>query len=121
MNPFNTKIGAPANGYGQTGHQGFVSAAEVCWFLQNNILSSLNFDKSSCSPYGSSGTEWISFENTLSINCKTKYIKQHGLGGAMIFSLNTDDFKAICNVNQTFPLLRSVYNILKNETKKNLF
>lgn len=39
----------------------------------------------------------------------------------MIFSLNTDDFKAICNVNQTFPLLRSVYNILKNETKKNLF
>lgn len=112
VNPFNTAIGAPAEGYGRTGDQGFISAGELCWFLQNNVLSSLEFDKQSCSPYASSGTEWISFEHVSSMSCKAHYIKVMGLGGAMIFSLNTDDFRGICSENQKFPLVKIVRSIL---------
>ncbi|XP_073834495.1 chitinase-3-like protein [Musca autumnalis] len=113
VNPFNTKIGAPAFGYGYSGNQGFVTASEVCWFLEQNVLSTFEFDKETCSPYASSGTEWISFENTASMKCKSEYIRKLGLGGAMIFSLNTDDFRGICTANKTFPLLQTVYDTLK--------
>uniref|UniRef100_A0A1I8MB77 GH18 domain-containing protein n=1 Tax=Musca domestica TaxID=7370 RepID=A0A1I8MB77_MUSDO len=113
VNPFNTKIGAPASGHGYTGNQGFVSASETCWFLKKNVLSTFKFDEDTCSPYASSGTEWISFENTQSISCKGDFIKKHGLGGAMIFSLNTDDFRGICTANKAFPLLQTLYNIFK--------
>lgn len=115
MNPFNTAIGAPAEGYGHTGSQGFVSSSEICWFLQHNVLSSLEYDKDACSCYASSGSEWISFEHATSISCKAQYIKSQGLGGAMMFSLNTDDFKGICVKGKRFPLIEIVYKILKNK------
>uniref|UniRef100_A0A1I8NSV0 GH18 domain-containing protein n=1 Tax=Stomoxys calcitrans TaxID=35570 RepID=A0A1I8NSV0_STOCA len=111
VNPFNTKIGAPASDYGHTGNQGFVSAGETCWFLLNNILSCNKYDNDTCSPYVSSGSEWISFENELSITCKANYIKSMQLGGAMLFSLNTDDFSGYCK-NGKYPLLRTIYNVL---------
>ncbi|XP_075154560.1 chitinase-3-like protein isoform X2 [Haematobia irritans] len=112
VNPFNTKIGAPALDVGDTGVQGFVAAGETCWFLQNNILSSLKYDNVTCSPYVSSGSEWISFENELSMTCKANYVQAMGLGGVMIFSLNTDDFCGFCNKGK-FPLLRTIYNVLQ--------
>ncbi|XP_023294828.2 chitinase-3-like protein 1 [Lucilia cuprina] len=114
INPFNTAIGAPASGYGHTGNQGFVSSGEICWFLQHNILSSLEYDKDACSCYASSANEWIAFDQATSLACKAKYIKMHGLGGAMMFSLNTDDFKGICVEGKRFPSIEVVYKILKN-------
>lgn len=113
VNPFNTAVGAPASGFGHTGGQGFVSSGEICWFLQHNILSSLEYEKDVCSCYASSANEWIAFDQATSLACKAKYVKMHGLGGAMIFSLNTDDFKGICVDGKQFPLTEVIYKILK--------
>lgn len=40
--------------------------------------------------------EWISYENDQSIECKSRWIKDNQFGGAMIFSLNADDFNLYC-------------------------
>lgn len=60
--------------------------------------------------------EWLSYENEQSIGCKANYIKANGFGGAMIFSLNTDDYRGSCDnenkVRTRFPLVQTVHSIL---------
>uniref|UniRef100_A0A182QCP1 GH18 domain-containing protein n=1 Tax=Anopheles farauti TaxID=69004 RepID=A0A182QCP1_9DIPT len=123
VNPFNARIGAPASNYGRVGTIGFASYSEVCWFRRYNIYVHQVYDVDSCSPYLYAGTEWISYEDERSLECKAKYIKASGFGGAMIFSLNTDDFGSYCADNAlyregtptqpgAFPLLRKVRSVL---------
>lgn len=141
MNPFNTKLGAPASGYGRVGEYGnynlqilgffrdffnelklkilgFVTYSDVCWFERNNFFVSKVFDVESCSPYVYAGMEWISYENERSITCKTNYVKENDFGGVMIFSLNTDDYSSYCYYGSSdrdkaqFPLTRKINSIL---------
>lgn len=97
---------------------GFVTYSDICWFERNNFFINKVYDQETCSPYIYAGTEWISYENKRSISCKTNYIKENVLGGAMIFSLNTDDYSSYCyygRVNSQFPLTRLVNSILFKE------
>lgn len=97
---------------------GFVTYTDICWFERNNFFIEKVFDKETCSPYIFAGMEWISYEDKNSISCKTNYIKNNGFGGAMIFSLNTDDFSAYCyygRQNGHFPLTRAVAEQLYNK------
>ncbi|XP_058444872.1 chitinase-3-like protein 2 [Malaya genurostris] len=132
VSAFNTRIGAPASTYGRVGMVGFASYSEICWFRRHNIYVHQVYNVDSCSPYLYAGTEWISYEDERSLECKANYIKENGFGGAMIFSLNTDDFGEYCadsllyddegNVAGTnrrkqeeqsnFPLLRKIHSIL---------
>lgn len=97
---------------------GFVTYADVCWFKHNNIYVTDAYDEQTCSPYVYAGTEWISYENLRSIECKTNYVKDNGYGGVMIFSLNTDDYTSYCydkqpeSSNFNFPLVWKINSIL---------
>ncbi|KAG4068239.1 hypothetical protein HA402_007759 [Bradysia odoriphaga] len=120
VNAFNTKIGAPSDDSGSIGEHGFVTYSELCWFKQNNFFITSVFDVETCSPYLYTGNEWISYEDERSIECKTNFIKSNGFGGAMLFSLNTDDFLSYCKTdygdnNSSFPLARKMYSILFDE------
>uniref|UniRef100_A0A182IUW3 GH18 domain-containing protein n=1 Tax=Anopheles atroparvus TaxID=41427 RepID=A0A182IUW3_ANOAO len=126
VNPFNARIGAPASNYGRVGTLGFASYSEVCWFRRHNIYVHQVYDVDSCSPYLYASSEWISYDDERSLECKANYIKAQGLGGAMLFSLNTDDFGSYCADNAlyregpssqappeaSFPLLRKVRSVL---------
>lgn len=134
MNAFNGEIGSPANGYGRTGTagsclifiskkmciflyffliKGFASYSDICWFKNNNYFITDKYDEETCSPYLHAATEWISYENERSLECKTKYVKAGGFGGVMIFSLNTDDTVPYCSDgNRKFPLIEKVNSIL---------
>ncbi|XP_055551767.1 chitinase-3-like protein 2 [Wyeomyia smithii] len=132
VNGFNTRIGAPASSYGRVGMIGYASYSEICWFRRHNIYVHQVYDVESCSPYLYAGGEWISYEDERSLECKANYIKENGFGGAMIFSLNTDDFGEYCaesllydeegNFAETrpehqqeqsnFPLLRKIHSVL---------
>lgn len=121
VNPFNTRIGAPSDDFGRVGVLGFVSYSDVCWFLKHNIDFKIEYDEETCSPFLSCGLEWISFENSRSIECKANYAVHNNVGGVMVFSLNTDDYQLTCDEGvktnltkgkQDFPLLRRVHEIL---------
>ncbi|XP_053688384.1 chitinase-3-like protein 2 [Sabethes cyaneus] len=133
---FNARIGAPASSYGRVGMIGYASYSEICWFRRHNIYVHQVYDVESCSPYLYAGREWISYEDERSLECKANYIKENGFGGAMIFSLNTDDFGEYCADNllydeegnfageggrrqptatteqSNFPLLRKIHSVL---------
>ncbi|XP_059609504.1 chitinase-3-like protein 2 [Phlebotomus argentipes] len=119
-NPLNHRIGSPATAFGSTGVQGFVSYSEVCWFQQNNIFVTTQYDNATCSPFTTAGTEWISYDDVVSLECKAKWVKDNDFGGVMIYSLNADDYGLHCRrgdilANQeTFPLSRKIHTVLFN-------
>ena len=57
---------------------------------------------------------WAGFDDVRSIDLKVKYLIESGLGGAMLFSLDHDDFKGNCGQDR-FPLSRVIkYHLDKN-------
>lgn len=110
-NPDNNNTYAPALGYGRLGTLGFAAYPEICSFLSTNQITPV-FDMNSKSPYASKEFEWISFENVESLVYKTDYILNNGFGGAMVYSLNCDDYNSLCEIGNNFPLIRSISNML---------
>lgn len=135
----NNKVGAPASGYGKLGHVGFVDYASTCTFLEKNNITPI-FDDNYQSPYATKFLEWLSFDNVKSLQIKADFIRKHNFGGAMIYSLNTDDHIGACNMDnnnknnhrdnndeddddvrlddnnkkQLFPLVQAIKNILND-------
>lgn len=120
VNPFNTRMGAPAEDFGSVGKSGFVTYSDVCYFIKMNFNVRMQYDLETCSPYLFTGNEWISYEDERSLTCKTNFMKNNNFGGIMVFSLNTDDYVSDCNNNHSikkgektdFPLLRKIHSIL---------
>lgn len=58
-------------------------------------------------PYAHYSDQWISYDDQESLRLKTQYALDKGLGGVMIWSIETDDFRGICNQGR-FPLLTAI-------------
>lgn len=111
VNANNNGIYAPALGYGRLGSQGFATFPEICSFLSSNKITSI-FDVETKSPYAFKFLEWISFDNTESLTYKAGFILNNGFGGAMVYSLNCDDYSNICKIGEKFSLTRSIRKVL---------
>ncbi|CAG9831103.1 unnamed protein product [Diabrotica balteata] len=111
----NNGLYAPALGYGRLGSLGFVDYFDICKFLSTNQISPV-FDMEVKSPYASKFYEWVSFENTQSLTYKAEYIRDQQFGGAMVWSLNSDDYKLSCQMEGReegkFPLIKSIKSAL---------
>lgn len=123
VNVNNTGVGSPASGFGALGGLGFVNYPDICKFFaqfENEVV--MKEDPDAKVPYLYMGSEWVSFDSPLSAMEKAQYIKEHKLRGAMIYSLNADDFAGECDEklegNVKFPLAISVKNVLVGETMK---
>lgn len=116
VNENNPNVGSPASGFGSVGGLGFVNYPDVCAFLGGMGVSQ-RWEEAALVPYLYSGREWISFESPRSVAAKADYIKARGLRGAMIYSLNADDYVGSCGArgadDTTFPLAQSVRRVLR--------
>jgi GH18 family chitinase len=51
----------------------------------------------------------VSFDDLDTIKLKVDFLKNQGLGGAMVWALDLDDFKGtFCQSDETYPLLRTI-------------
>ncbi|KAF5304205.1 hypothetical protein FQR65_LT08012 [Abscondita terminalis] len=96
FNENNNKLGAPAKGYGRLGTNGFADYNQICSFLRDGV--NVVFDYASRSPYAWKGAEWVSFDDGTSLSIKAQYVYDNGFGGAMVYSLNADDYNGSCVV-----------------------
>lgn len=64
-------------------------------------------------PYAYKGDQWVSFDDQYMIRHKSEYVKAMGLGGAMIWALDLDDFRNLCDCEE-YPLLRTINRVLRN-------
>lgn len=119
INSNNTKIGSPASGFGKLGDLGFVNYPDICVFLRKyENKTVVKNDIQALVPYLYNDFEWVSFDNTDSVIAKAKYIKDNKLRGAMIYSLNADDYNGVCEKlsgRVKFPLSISVKNTLNDK------
>lgn len=58
-----------------------------------------------------SGDQWVGYDDEKSLALKVEYAKGLDLGGIMVWSLDTDDFRGICGT-KTYPLLRTIKDTL---------
>ncbi|XP_076234093.1 chitinase-3-like protein 2 isoform X2 [Calliopsis andreniformis] len=114
-NPLNHNLLAPASGFGKLGEMGFVRYPTVCQFLQNGAKSV--FENESKVPYAYKDREWVSYDDITSVYYKAEWIRANNFGGAMILSLNVDDWNNTCKLNETFPLTRTVSKVLRYKTE----
>lgn len=116
VNTNNHGIASPVSGYGSLGSSGFVNYPDVCQFMKKQGVI-LNWVARAEVPYLYSGHEWVSFDYPQSVSSKAAFIKQLGLRGAMVYSLNADDYEGVCEGdfgrnNTKFPLSQTVKNAL---------
>ncbi|XP_075766180.1 acidic mammalian chitinase-like [Pelodiscus sinensis] len=113
-NPSNTAVGAPTSGPGPAGpytrQSGFWAYYEICTFLKNGATQV--WDAPQSVPYAYQGSEWLGYDNIKSFNIKAQWLMKNNFGGAMVWSLDLDDFTGtFCNQGK-FPLINTLKNAL---------
>lgn len=118
VNAENPGVGSPAAGFGDLGGGGFVDYPLVCDYRAEHARDvTLRFDVESRVPYLYRGSEWLSYDSPRSVMDKAAFVKDNKLRGAMIYSLNADDYRGRCasapDPSAAFPLARSVVDALR--------
>uniref|UniRef100_F7HEI1 Chitotriosidase-1 n=1 Tax=Callithrix jacchus TaxID=9483 RepID=F7HEI1_CALJA len=103
-----TKVGAPATGSGTPGpftkEGGMLAYYEVCSW-KGATKQRIQDQKV---PYIFRDNQWVGFDDAESFKAKVSYMKQKGLGGAMVWALDLDDFAGFsCNQGQ-YPLIQTL-------------
>ncbi|KAK0081746.1 hypothetical protein PV325_007400 [Microctonus aethiopoides] len=108
-------IGAPACGPGNAGsysrEPGMLGYNEICEMFKQQSWNE-QYDEERHAPYAHNDFQWITYDNVRSIKKKTELIKKLNLGGAMVWSIETDDFSGICG--EKYPLLNTLINGIRN-------
>uniref|UniRef100_A0A8C8SGM1 Acidic mammalian chitinase n=1 Tax=Pelusios castaneus TaxID=367368 RepID=A0A8C8SGM1_9SAUR len=113
-NPSNSAVGAPTSGAGPAGpytrQSGFWAYYEICTFLKNGATQA--WDTPQDVPYAYQGNEWLGYDNIKSFNIKAQWLMKNNFAGAMVWSLDLDDFTGtFCNQGK-FPLINTLKNAL---------
>ena len=64
-------------------------------------------------PYAFRGNQRVGFDDVAMIRRKSEFVKRNGYGGGMIWALDLDDFRNVCNC-ETYPLLKTINRVLRN-------
>lgn len=72
-----------------------------------NIL----YDNAAKVPYAVQGVNWVSYDDEDSLSDKVQFALQRNVTGIMVWSIETDDFRAKCQ-DQDYPLIRSINKAL---------
>jgi len=92
---------------------GFVSFYEICNYLKDGYTVVQDPEKR-IGPYAYKGKQWVGYDDVAMIEYKSKFIKDNGYGGGMIWALDLDDFKGeFCGCGK-YPLLTAINRVLRN-------
>lgn len=112
--PAQNKVGdfhsGPGKGGPYTNEAGMIGYNELCEKQKANHWLN-QWDAQQKVPYTQSENQWISYDNEESVGLKTKLALDLRLGGAMVWSIETDDFRGICYSGK-YPLLNTIKKVL---------
>lgn len=115
-------INAPASQKGRAGpytrEPGSLGYNEICKSLQESPQSwTIVRDPDYLAPYAYTNNDerqWVGYDDPASLALKTQFAKSMGLGGMMMWSIETDDFQGRCH-NEKFPLLNTIRRVLDGQ------
>ncbi|XP_046990556.1 probable chitinase 10 [Schistocerca americana] len=119
-NPSNFKVNAPASGGGKAGdftkEGGFLAYYEVCDMLKKG--ATYIWDDEMKVPYAVMGDQWVGFDDERSIRHKMKWLKEGGYGGAMVWTVDMDDFTGtVCGGGVKYPLIGAIREELRGVSR----
>ncbi|XP_055384185.1 probable chitinase 10 isoform X2 [Condylostylus longicornis] len=102
---------SPATGGGKEGiytkESGFLAYYEICEILHNGAV--YVWDDEMKVPYMINDDQWVGFDDERSIRNKMQWIKKNNFGGAMVWTVDMDDFSgSICGNDVKFPLITAM-------------
>ncbi|XP_067913398.1 acidic mammalian chitinase-like isoform X2 [Heterodontus francisci] len=111
------KPGASACGPAAPGNctkaAGILAYYEVCDFLKSANKGWLEEQKV---PYAYKDDEWVTYDNLKSYEMKVEWLKNNSFGGAMVWTIDMDDFKGtFCNQGKT-PLINKLKIMLSSNS-----
>ncbi|XP_037913621.1 probable chitinase 10 [Hermetia illucens] len=113
----NHNLNAPTYGGGEAGDgtraRGFLSYYEICQYIRDRGWQVVRDRRGRIGPYAYNRDQWVSFDDAPMIRHKSEYVKAMGLGGAMIWALDLDDFRNLCKCEK-YPLLKTINRVLRN-------
>ncbi|XP_063306082.1 probable endochitinase [Pelobates fuscus] len=113
-NPSHNAVGAPTSGPGPAGpftrQPGLLSYYEICTFLKNGATNAWSFPEDV--PYAYQESVWVGYDNVNSFHIKAEWLMKYNFGGAMVWSIDLDDFTGtFCNQGK-FPLIKTLKSTL---------
>ncbi|KAL7648230.1 UNVERIFIED_CONTAM: hypothetical protein RMT77_000133 [Armadillidium vulgare] len=115
----NHGLNAPAWGGGNAGtytmEAGFLSYYEICHYVQQG-WTVVQDPLETMGPYAYSGDQWVGYDDVAMVQTKSEYVLSKGLGGAMIWALDLDDFTNRCGTG-AYPLLKTINRVLRGYSK----
>ena len=109
-NKRNNGFGSETSGDGKAGNatreNGFLAYGyEICKYLKTENWTR-GWSREHQVPYAYKDNQWVGYDDEESIRIKLDYIKKFCLGGAMVWSIDLDDFKNVCSDKINYPLTR---------------
>lgn len=90
---------------------GMLGYNEICGMVKSGYQ--VHRDQIQKVPYAVNGNQWIGFDDVQSLRDKLDFLKSRNLGGAMVWTVDTDDFHGKCNMGK-YPLLNEINRHLSN-------
>jgi len=116
-------VNSPTTGGGHAGdytrEAGFLAYYEICEMLLNG--ASYLWDDEMQVPYLIQDDQWVGFDDEKSIRNKMDWVKTNGYGGAMVWTVDMDDFKGdICGSGVKYPLIGAINEELRGIPRKTI-
>lgn len=77
---------------------------------------SIQWHSEQLTPYAFLNDQWIGYDDVKSVTIKSNYALDAGLGGVMVWSVETDDFRGSCG-NGEYPLLAAINGVMRGDVK----
>lgn len=107
-----TSPGSPHNGPGQggphTSEPGMLGYNEFC---DRQHQWTIVWEDNQKVPYAHRENQWVGYDNEQSLVIKSNFVNNLGIAGAMVWSIETDDFRGICNSGK-YPLINTIRRIV---------
>lgn len=114
----NQGLNAPSAGPGEAGQftrqAGFLAYYEICnKVINEGSWTVVQDEEGAMGPYAYRDRQWTSFDDVDMVRKKSELAKTMGLGGAMIWALDLDDFHNSCGC-EAYPLLKTINRVLRD-------
>lgn len=90
---------------------------EICQKIKDEKWKVDNQYPKNLGPHAFNDKQWVGYDDVDTFKMKADFIIQNGLGGAMVWTLDNDDFRGLCNGQQS-PLITSLKESLFNLQSK---
>ncbi|CAG9783695.1 unnamed protein product [Diatraea saccharalis] len=114
-----TELGAPTYAGGEAGDEtrarGFLAFYEICERIRVKGWRVYREPGGRMGPYATDGDQWVSFDDDWAARHKAQYVRALQLGGAMVWSMDLDDFTGkYCGCGRS-PLLANINHVLRGK------